>query len=461
MTSSSKGKEANISIKVENVSKIFPLYKTHRDRLKEALHPARKKYHHEFYALKNISFEVRKGETVGIIGRNGSGKSTLLAIISGVLQPSSGSVAIHGVISSLLELGTGFNPELSGLDNIFFNLSVLGYPQKSIEKKLQEIIEFAEIGEFIYQPVKLYSSGMYVRLAFSIAISKEPEVLIIDEALSVGDEAFQRKCYAKIESIKQKGTTILFVSHSASAIIEFCDRAILLDSAEKLIEGIPKTIIGLYQKLLYATKDQRDSIRTSLLMDTSTIQRVESHSTDIAVREFSNQSPSIHQNILMEDYFDASLLSKSTLAYEPKGAMISEPGLFTLSGEKVNCINRGRKYRFIYYVLFSDSAEQVRFGTLIKTLTGFELGGAASSPKIGDKILYIDAGSKYKVEFEFECMLNAGTYFLNAGVLGVVNQEETYLHRLLDILLFRVLPIEKNNTTAWVDFKFSTALESL
>jgi lipopolysaccharide transport system ATP-binding protein len=342
------------------------------------------------------------------------------------------------------------------MDNIFFNLSIQGYSQQAIQEKLNEIVAFADIGEFVYQPVKLYSSGMYVRLAFSIAINKEPEILIIDEALSVGDEAFQRKCYAKIESIKQKGTTILFVSHSAAAVIEFCDRAILLDSSEKLMEGVPKKVVGIYQKLLYATIEQQNSIKKSLLSEGAAQNLDILPALDVLEKKDQRPAPDTKTHIVIEDYFDASLVSKSVLEYASKGVEIEGAVLFTTTGERVNCINRGRRYRLVYTVYFSDSAEQVRFGTMIKTLSGFELGGYASSSNADEKITYIPAGSKYEICFEFDCNLNPGTFFFNAGVLGLVNQEETYLHRVLDILLFRVLPLDKNNVTGRIDFGFSS-----
>lgn len=220
------------AIKVENLSKIYKLYNNPIERLKESLHPFKKKYHKEFYALKDVNFEVKKGETVGIIGKNGSGKSTLLKIITGVLTPSSGNVAINGKISALLELGTGFNPEFTGLENIYFSGTIMGYTKDEIDKKVDNIISFADIGEFINQPVKTYSSGMFVRLAFAVAINIDPEVLIVDEALSVGDMRFQQKCFRKLREFKEDDKTILLVSHDLGAVINFCDRVIWLWDGE-------------------------------------------------------------------------------------------------------------------------------------------------------------------------------------------------------------------------------------
>lgn len=240
----------DLAIKVENLSKVYRLYDSPKARFKEALHPFGKKYHRDFYALKDVSFEVRKGETVGIIGRNGSGKSTLLKILTGVLNPSSGSYFANGKVSSLLELGTGFNPELTGVENVYFNATLLGFSKQKIDEKLDDILAFADIGEFVYQPVKTYSSGMYVRLAFAVAINVEPDVLIVDEALSVGDAAFQMKCIDKINKMRDAGITLLFVSHDPGAVKRLCDRAILLEKGNLIKEGTPEVVFDLYNAML-------------------------------------------------------------------------------------------------------------------------------------------------------------------------------------------------------------------
>ena len=238
--------KADIAIRVERLSKVYRLYPSHRDRLKEALHPLRKKYHHDFYALQDVSFEVYKGETVGIIGQNGSGKSTLLSIIAGVLQPSAGSVFVNGRVSSLLELGAGFNPELTGVENIYFYGMIAGFTREEMDDKMSAIVSFADIGEFIYQPVKIYSSGMFVRLAFACATAIEPDVLIVDEALSVGDMKFQKKCMEKIDSIRSMGATILFCTHDMHAVSSLCKRAIWMDKGTVRSSGDRNNIISEY-----------------------------------------------------------------------------------------------------------------------------------------------------------------------------------------------------------------------
>ncbi|MBR3103344.1 MAG: ABC transporter ATP-binding protein, partial [Lachnospiraceae bacterium] len=239
----------NIAIEVKNLCKTYKLYDRNRDRLREALHLTRTPRHKEHHALYDVSFEIKTGETVGIIGTNGSGKSTILKIITGVLNATSGEVNVNGRISALLELGAGFNPEYTGLENIYLNGTMIGFSEEEIDAKLDDILAFADIGDFVHQPVKTYSSGMFVRLAFALAINIEPEILIVDEALSVGDVFFQSKCYHKFEEFKEQGKTILFVSHDMSSIAKYCDRVILLEKGKKLGEGAPKKMLDIYKQV--------------------------------------------------------------------------------------------------------------------------------------------------------------------------------------------------------------------
>lgn len=242
-----------ISIKVTNVSKFYKLYNKPVERLKETLHPFRKKYSQEFYALQNLSFEVNKGETVGIIGKNGSGKSTLLKMITGVLTPSSGTIKVNGKISALLELGAGFNPEFTGIENIYLNGTIMGFSKEEMDSKLDSILSFAEIGDFVWQPVKMYSSGMFARLAFAVAINVEPEILIVDEALAVGDVRFQAKCFKKFKELKESGVTILFVSHDVYSVRQFCDRAIWINEGQ--LQKIGSTIDVTASYVEYMNRD--------------------------------------------------------------------------------------------------------------------------------------------------------------------------------------------------------------
>jgi lipopolysaccharide transport system ATP-binding protein len=448
-----------IAIRVSNLSKCYQIYDAPRDRLKQFVAPrlqsmagqAPKQYFREFWALKDVSFEIKKGETVGIIGRNGSGKSTVLQIICGTLAPSSGSVETNGRIAALLELGSGFNPEFTGRENVYMNAAVLGVGKEEIDKRFDDIAAFADIGQFIEQPVKTYSSGMVVRLAFAVAINVDPEILIVDEALSVGDELFQRKCFSRIEAIRKNGTTILFVSHSGSAVVELCDQAVLLDVGEKLAMGAPKRIVGKYQKLIYAPEDKRHEIREEIRISCVSTESRGHHETSHSGVQAAVESEQTSANE-PEEFFDPNLKPQSTVAYESQGARIESPEILTLSGERVNCLKRGRTYRYAYKVQFDKGATNVRFAMLIKTVSGLELGGAMSAPAIGQGITYVEPGSTVNVEFRFTSNLNPGTYFLNAGVTGVLQESETYLHRVLDICMFSVMPVADNTATATVDF---------
>jgi lipopolysaccharide transport system ATP-binding protein len=445
----------NIAIKVEHLSKCYQMYTAPRDRLKQFVLPRLQRlagqmpcqYYREFWALKDVSFEVKKGETVGIIGRNGSGKSTLLQMICGTLNPTSGSVQTNGRIAALLELGSGFNPEFTGRENVYMNGTVLGLSVEEIDAHFDEIATFADIGPFIEQPVKMYSSGMVVRLAFAVAINVDPQILIVDEALSVGDELFQRKCFSRIESIRSKGVTILFVSHSGGTVVELCDRALLLDSGERLAMGAPKKMVGRYQKLLYAPNDKREAIRAEIRSEDD-IKLPEP--ADFVGKDAVALPTKEHTDL--SDSYDPALKPDSTIAYESHGAIIESPKIYSADGDLVNNLIQGKTYKYRYRVRFERSASYVRFGMLIKTTSGVELGGAASAASNRTSLPFVTAGSVYSVEFEFSCRLNPGVYFLNAGVVGDLNGSETYLHRLVDAAMFRVMSDTENLATGLIDF---------
>lgn len=253
----------DIAIKADNISKIYKLYNRPIDRLKELLHPLQKKYHHDFYALRDVSFQVKKGETVGILGVNGSGKSTLLKILCGVLTPSAGTIAIDGKISAILELGAGFVPELTGLENVYFSTAIMGYGQKEINNKLDDILAFADIGEFIHQPVRTYSSGMFIRLAFAVAVAVNPDILVIDEVLAVGDARFQLKCMQKMKFFQNEGKTIFLVTHDLGAIKNFCNLGILLNQGNLIDMGDTKDIALKYSRILFP-KERQDHANYNL-----------------------------------------------------------------------------------------------------------------------------------------------------------------------------------------------------
>lgn len=444
-----------IVISLKNVSKCFKRYCHPGDRLKEIILPG-KNLADEFWALRDINLEVTKGHTLGVVGRNGSGKSTLLQIIVGTLTPTSGEVTVRGRISALLELGSGFNPEFTGRQNVFFNGQLLGLNQEEIAEKFDDIAAFADIGDFMEQPVKTYSSGMFVRLGFAVATSVNPDVLVVDEALSVGDEAFQRKCFARIQTIQERGGTILFVSHAASSVVQLCDSAILLDHGELLMAHSPKFVVSKYQKLIYASLDKVEAIREEIRQ----LKTVENHQLQVneqAATDFTSTPEAIkedeiipQQKIEMDELYDAEMVPSNTIWYPSRGAKILNPCMTTLNGQVVNHLVGRREYIYTYSVAFSISTHKVRFGMLIKTLSGFELAGSSFYSSYQD-IKSIEANQTVTVKFKFKCLLNPGVYFLNAGVVGMVDDDLTYLARCIDVAMFRVQPCPDSYGTGVVD----------
>ncbi|PHS36192.1 MAG: ABC transporter ATP-binding protein [Sulfurovum sp.] len=422
----------NIAINVKHLTKQYKLYNKSIDRVKEALNPFKKSYHKDFNALHNVSFEVKKGEVVGIIGRNGSGKSTLLKILTGVLTQTDGSVHVHGKISAILELGAGFNPQLTGLENIYLNMSINGLSKNEIDHKVQEVVDFAELGEFMDQPTKTYSSGMKARLGFAVAINIDPDILIVDEALSVGDAAFQRKCFAKMEEIRDNGATILFVSHSEGSIVSLCSRAIWLSNGRQIIDGEPKLVTGLYMKNANKRIIKKDEIEKEFeKLKENTHKRKSESDTD--------QKP----DSSVEEFFNPALKPKSTIFYEERGAKISDVKVTTLDGKKVNVLVQGREYIYTYRVNIVSSLQSVQCGFLIKNLDGTELGGGVYP----GKNKYIDIlRSSSTIEIKFICELNNGQYFFNSGVIAKIDNKIDYVHRIIDAYMIRVIEADPTIT---------------
>lgn len=441
---------SEISIAAQSISKAFPVYDKPHHRLLQMLSPssAKQRWFKEFTALRDVSFEIHKGETVGIVGRNGSGKSTLLQIICGTLTPTLGQLSVHGRIAALLELGAGFNPEFTGRENVFLNGTVLGLTRTEIEDRFDDIAAFADIGDFIDQPVKSYSSGMYVRLAFAVAIHVTPDILIVDEALAVGDEAFQRKCFSRIERIRNDGATVLFVSHSAGTVLELCNRAMLLDRGQLLLTGVPKQVVSRYQKMLYAPADKIEQIRKEIILSAS-LPEVESAAPPSEEVVPAASEMTIEE--LDEAWNDEGMVSRSTVRYVSQGAIIRNAHLESLDGRVVNVLRAGEEFAYTYDVAFEKTAVGVQFGMLIKTVSGVELGGGISAPSHAS-IELVEAGTTLRVRFMFRCMLAPATYFLNAGVRGRVGEEETFLDRLIDAAMFRVIPDPDRLATGLVDF---------
>lgn len=406
------------AIRVEKLTKIYKLYETPMDRLKESLHPFRRKYHKDFYALNDINFEIRKGETVGVIGKNGSGKSTLLKIITGVLTPTSGSVQVSGKVSALLELGAGFNPELTGIENVYFNGTLLGYSREEMDARLEEILAFADIGEFVHQSVKTYSSGMFIRLAFAVAINVEPEILIIDEAFAVGDVAFQRKCFAKLEKILSD-STLLFVSHSSDHINTICKKSMLLDKGRLIAFGASKKITMIYEKNLLADNPidiSYDDILADLNED------------DYSSNVETSQSKAL-------PFYSEQLRSQSMIEHRYYDVSIYDEAIVTLDGALVNVLVNNEYYSYQYKVKFNTSANDVGTGVTFKT----SLGVIISAAKLCDYVSYLAVGEVLCVEFKFKCIFMPGIYFTNIGVGAKVNGQRQFLNRKTDCTIFKVM----------------------
>ena len=435
----------NVAIKVNNLTKSYKLYAQPIDRVKESLNLFGKKYHTDFHAVKDLSFEVKKGETVGIIGRNGCGKSTLLKMITNVLTPSSGRVIVHGHISAILELGAGFNPEMSGLENIYLNASINGLSKEQTDKKIDEIEKFSELGEFLHQPIKTYSSGMKARLAFAVAINVAPDILIVDEALSVGDAAFQRKCFSKMEEIRANGATVLFVSHSEGSIVSLCNRAIWLSNGEQVLDGVPKLVTGLYLKYSNARQINKEKV---LIEYQKLIANKESSVEKSDKKEKSNA---------IEEFYNPALKPTSTICYEEKGARISDVKVTNLDGNKVNVLIQGREYIYQYTVNIDKSLKKVQFGFLISPKNGPALGGGAYPEK---NAFLSELEKTTRVKIRFRCELNNGEYFFNAGILADVGESIDYAHRVIDAYMVKVIEAD-NQITGTANFISNIAIEEI
>ncbi|HJU08638.1 MAG TPA: ABC transporter ATP-binding protein [Rhodanobacteraceae bacterium] len=457
----------DFSIRVEGLSKRYEMYAQPADRLKQmilprvqrAMHRPVRAYFKEFWAVRGVSFDIRKGETVGIVGRNGSGKSTLLQMICGTLSPTLGTIAVNGRVAALLELGAGFNPEFTGRESVRLSGLLYGLSEQELNARFDDILDFAEIGDFIDQPIKTYSSGMYVRLAFSVAINVSPDVLVVDEALAVGDEAFQRKCFARIDAIRDAGATVLFVSHATGTVMELCDRAILLDEGEMIADGTPRFVVPRYHKLLYSPADKAAAVRDAIKEEPIAPEVGECSAIDGSVdrlRASMDGTTAAVNGVEVREveesaYFDEAMMPRSTVRYPSRGASISAPRIETRTGRQVNVLSPGREYIYTYDVLFRVAAAGVRLGMMIKTITGLELGGAATAPNPASG-MSVSAGQCLQARFRFRAMLAPGVYFMNAGVTAAAPEGETYLDRIIDVLIFRVTHDAERIATGTVDF---------
>lgn len=418
--------------------------------LRAALRRREKACARDFEALSGVNLSVPRGQCLGIVGRNGSGKSTLLQLVCGILQPSSGEVNVRGRVAALLELGSGFNPEFTGRENVFLNASILGLSRDEVTARFDEIAAFADIGDFVEQPVKTYSSGMMLRLAFAVQILVDPDVLIVDEALSVGDEPFQRKCFARMEKLREKGVTVLFVSHDMTPVLNLCDRAILLHRGRCVLDGTPKKVASVYQRFNHAPAERAEALLAELC-------REDAHSDEPAAAKetLSGATEAPHP-----EFFDPALAPESTQVYDNLGARISDIRIVDAEGFRVNHLKRRGVYTYRYCVDFSRDVEGANFAMLIKTLMGQELGGARTLPAY-KPIPHVSAGSRYEVSFRFQCLLTQGCYAMNAGVEAVIDGKPGYATRVIDALLFKVRPETDLIPTVTVDFLFEPEFRKL
>ena len=414
------------AIEVKNISKMYKLYDKNSDRFKEALGLTKQKCYHEHYALDNVNFHVKQGETVGIIGTNGSGKSTILKIITGVLQPTTGELNVNGRISALLELGAGFNMEYTGIDNIYLNGTMMGFKREEIDERIESILQFADIGDFVYQPVKTYSSGMFVRLAFAVAINIDPEILIVDEALSVGDVFFQVKCYHKFEEFKKMGKTILFVSHDLGSISKYCDRVILLNKGKKVSEGEPKAIVDEYKQIL-VRQDQELDVTSQIL----------------------------EKKIDDDNWKKDLVLNPDVIDYGEKKAEIIDFAIIDNNGKITSNIEKGTEFEIKFKVKFHQTIEEPIFAFTIKDLQGTEVTGTNTMyENIGSGT--VKEGEVRTVSFKQRMNLQGRNYVLALGCVGFNESRFIVYHRLYDVCNINV--ISDKNTVGFYDMESKVSL---
>ena len=425
------------AITVKDVTKIYKLYDKPIDRLKEALNPFHKEYHKKFYALNNLSFEVKKGETVGIIGKQVNDNQKMLQTITGVMTPTTGEVEVNGVISALLELGAGFNMDYTGIENIYMNGTMMGFSKKEMDAKLQEILDFADIGDFVYQPVKTYSSGMFVRLAFALAINVEPEILIVDEALSVGDVFFQSKCYRRMEEIRQKGTTILMVTHDMGSIIKYCDKVVLLNKGNFVAEGAPGHMVDLYKKILAG---QMEGLEAAKDVDSD-------FSGENAEKEQKEKTYQLPHGKLMKD---SLTINSNRTEYGDGRAEIYDLGLFDQRGNLTNLLLKGEEFTIKEKIRFAAPIQSPIFTYTIKDKKGTDLTGTNTMFE-GTDIKPVKAGDEYEVSFTQKMTLQGGEYLLSMSCTGFEQGEHTVYHRLYDVANITV--ISNKNTVGVYDME--------
>ena len=401
------------ALEVENLSKVYFLYDKPIDRLKESLSIRRKSHHRDFHALDPISFSVAKGSCFGIIGVNGSGKSTLLKMITGVLNPTSGSVTLHGKVSALLELGAGFNLEFTGIENIYLNGTVMGFTKAEIEKRIPEIEKFADIGEFIHQPVKTYSSGMFARLAFAVAINVDPDILIVDEALSVGDIYFQSKCFRKFEEFKQKGKTIIFVTHDMGSVLNYCDDVIVLNKGVLMGRGDAPTMVDLYKRILA----------------NQSLEETPVSSTD---------EPQTEEAVFKEGWKNSLAMNPNPSTYGDHKAEIVDFAIIDHKGHITNTVLKGERFQIKVAIRLHEDLPGLISTMTVKNKQGVALMGTNTFLE-GISLDEAKKGDVVIVTYDQVMHLQPGQYLLSISATRYQNDDVHVFHRLYDVTSIDVI----------------------
>ncbi|HRH04290.1 MAG TPA: ABC transporter ATP-binding protein [Burkholderiaceae bacterium] len=423
----------DIAIHVDKLSKTYQIFDTPSDRMKQFVLPRLKSligspvrpYYKEFRALNDISFSVRRGETVGILGRNGSGKSTLLQIIAGTLTPTNGTVQTRGRIAALLELGSGFNPEFTGRENVFFNAAILGLTKEEITARFDAIVDFADIGDFIDQPVKTYSSGMTVRLAFAVQSQINPDILIVDEALSVGDAKFQAKCFDRLRQLKEDGTSILLVTHSSEQIVTHCTRALLIDKGIQLEYGEPKAVVNKYMDMLFGKEAPS---KTTLLAPIAS-----THTPDIDASNLSTDADVFATHIGYNEH---------EYRWGDAQARILDFKLWSENVVYPASLSTGQKIELAVSIKFMNEISNPVFGVTFKTKEGVTVYGTNTNTLNSQLPSICKAGQVIQIQSTFNCDLAPGDYFLSLGIASKHGEEITPHDRRYDVIHLQVRPDE-------------------
>ena len=456
-----------LAIEAQALSKCYRIYNHPRDRLRQSIWPRnlrgkRIKLFREFWALHPLSFSLKRGQTLGVMGRNGSGKSTLLQLLCGTLTPTSGTVRCVGRIGALLELGSGFNPDFSGLENIHLNAALLGLTKQEVDAQLDNILSFADIGDFVHQPVKTYSSGMVVRLAFAVQAHVSPDLLVVDEALAVGDELFQKKCYRHLEKLKESGTAILLVTHSCPQILQHCDEALLLHKGHARLHGKPPAVTVTYQRLINASDEEWESTLAEKTSNTSTEstsissspdQGQEQQNTPLAptpdqptFKQPTFQQPTANSSTttqLNRGWFDENLIPSTTERYVSKGARIEDVWIENSRGKQCNTLPFGEPFQIIFSYKASVDLNNIGFACHIANHTGLRITGQ-SHPRClttahNQDLTHPEAGNCWTITYSFHGGLWPGTYVIGGGILHCEGEPHDFIDRVIDFRALRIL----------------------